>query len=425
MNDTVSPTPRSKSASCAILLVLAGFILSCVAGAFLITPEARQNLITATYIVIGITTTAAIGFGLWFGVEQLLTIRARRKQIQNEAEFNVYETLNGDLHIRELNKGVDWRAASRDPRVYANGHWVAPTSEEINAFGQWMLTQTGSAGQAKQLAAAQPVLALPNPIDLRDVLRRTRKVLVVGPEGGGKTSLLHAIIRQRLGSSQVVVIDPHGNKDDWPAGCEVVGCGRRYDLIETRFRDIETELDKRYKMIAQHSGYRSTFKHITVVIDEWTQLLDNVENGKDFIRMMLTESRKAAIAIFVAGHSERVELLGLKGSGDLKKGFVTVRLYYDQVSHQRRQSIDYGDDIGERDAAFYPDGGGVATPEPTLLPSSPPVSDEDLEATEDEEFVRLVQEEGLSRRRASLQAYGKPYSGEKIVNRARRALNEL
>lgn len=431
MSDAVPPQPN-KAIGCGVPAILLGLVFSCVAGAFIITPQARQNIITATYVIAGLTTVTAFALATWYAVEHVLTTRATRKQVQSQAEFNVYETQNGDLHIRELNKHVDWRAASRDPRVYANGRWVPPTPEEVAAFSQWMTVQTRSTGQAR-LISAQASLPAPHPIDLLDVLRRTRKVLVVGPEGAGKTSLLHAIIRQRLSASLVVVFDPHGNAADWPAGCEVVGPGRRYDLIEQRFRDIEHELDKRYKLVAQDTAHRSRFQPITLVIDEWSQLVDRVDNGATFIKMILTESRKVNMAAFVAGHSERVELLGLKGSGDLKKGFATVRLFYDQVSHRRRQSIDYGDDIGERDAAFTPTEGGIATPHLTgnfsatskeksdILPAAPP----SRKALEDAEFIRLVQEEGLSRRQASLEAYGKPYSGEKLVNRARSALGEI
>ena len=68
--------------------------------------------------------------------------------------------------------------------------------------------------------------------------------------------MLHTIITQRLGSSLVVVFDPHGNAADWPAGCEVVGPGRRYDLIAKRFADVEAELDRRYKAVAEDAASR-------------------------------------------------------------------------------------------------------------------------------------------------------------------------
>jgi hypothetical protein len=80
---------------------------------------------------------------------------------------------------------------------------------------------------------------------------------------------------------------------------------------------------------------------LTIVIDEWRTIAYNVRGAADAIKTLLTESRKGAFSVFVGSHSERVKALGLEGEGDLRDGFVMVRLTI--ANGIRQATIDWGD----------------------------------------------------------------------------------
>lgn len=97
---------------------------------------------------------------------------------------------------------------------------------------------------------------------------------------------------------------------------------------------------KRYDDIGAGRVPEMGHSKITVLVDEWRAIIQNVDNASSTIKTLLTESRKAAFSVFVATHSERVKALGIEGEGDLKDGFAVVRLQV--VNGQRVATLDKG-----------------------------------------------------------------------------------
>jgi hypothetical protein len=143
-----------------------------------------------------------------------------------------------------------------------------------------------------------------------------------GPQGTGKTSLLCHALESRRGE-QVYVIDPHGYEGKYPHG-QMLGAGRDYKEIDSALTMLVRELDRRY---SEYAG--QDFERLSVFIDELTLLNKHCHNFKDFMPVMLTESRKVGIRIVFCVHSDRAEILGLKGSYDLADGMTKIALHND------------------------------------------------------------------------------------------------
>jgi hypothetical protein len=84
---------------------------------------------------------------------------------------------------------------------------------------------------------------------------------------------------------------------------------------------------------------------LTIIIDEWMSIAYQCKNAQDTLVRLLTESRKAAFSVIIGSHSERVKSLGLDGKGDLKDGFLFIRLWQESTG-ERKATYDYG--RGER-----------------------------------------------------------------------------
>jgi|GEM_PF-2871614 len=187
------------------------------------------------------------------------------------------------------------------------------------------------------LDAAEAMQAAP--VDLLPALDAVQRCLIVGASDAGKTTLLQWLIARRLTGSDVVVIDPHSWPGKWPGG-KVVGIGRNYSEIDRALTALVQLMTKRYDDLGKGIVGEGQHRRITVIIDEWRAIVQNVGNAADTIKTLLTESRKAAFSVFVATHSERVKAIGIEGEGDLKDGFAIVRLQ--NIEGQRSATLDSG-----------------------------------------------------------------------------------
>ena len=146
-------------------------------------------------------------------------------------------------------------------------------------------------------------------------------------------------MQRRLGISKVVVIDPHTYPNKWQ-GCVVIGTGRNYLEIDRALTALVQIMSKRYEEIGQGKIIEGKHPRLTILIDEWRAIVQNVKTASAAIKAWLTESRKAAMSVFVASHSDRAKPLGLEGEYDLKDGFAIVRLFV--VNEQRQATLDTG-----------------------------------------------------------------------------------
>jgi hypothetical protein len=164
------------------------------------------------------------------------------------------------------------------------------------------------------------------------VLEKALTVVIIGPQGTGKTTLLQHIISQNRNLGENIIIDPHGFPDKYLPDMPIAGTGRNYVEIQRVMESVIATLNTRYEM---YTG--QDFKPIFVYIDELTLLSEKVSIFQEFMRCMLTESRKVGIRLFACVHSDRVKILGLEGAGDLADGVTWVRL---RKSHDNQRWAD-------------------------------------------------------------------------------------
>lgn len=272
--------------------------------------------------------------------EKYLTLRAERRHADLQACI-VYS--GNDAWVREvIGDTIEW-ARLGGPRLRVNSHDHNPTPAEL-LFANTMMTT----GQSKMLEAGKLVPQKPHFLDLLPLLDRAERVLVKGAPDAGKTTLLQHIAQR---SRNITVIDPHFKPGVWPTG-NIVGAGRDYVGIEAFLVELLGELNDRYK---RRAAGDIDFEPITVIIDEFQSIRQECKNGGRILGILIRESRKVGFRLFIGSHSELVKPLGLEGQGDIRDGLLIVRLGIDQITKQRRVTLDAGN--GEQECYIPPYGG--------------------------------------------------------------------
>jgi len=224
-----------------------------------------------------------------------------------------------------------------------------------------------ASGQAGQVQAADIKIerpkreALPEPQD--DTTEATQgdlravwsepNLLVIGGKGTGKTTLLQHIEAQRIQAGhRIIILDSHSQPGKWLGS--VTGAARDYQLIKMAMIAIVQLMHERYEAF---SSGQSHFESVTVFIDEFTLLPDKVASlGYDiteFSKPVLTEGRKVGLNLILAGHSDRVASLGLKGAGDLVECF-DAKLHLKNVKGERFALVDFGEGIAQERYTYQP-----------------------------------------------------------------------
>lgn len=377
------------------------------------------------YLSLGLCATGLIIFlSIWFAFEFsiiLLSIAGVVALVGVIGVWGKFESIryrrqlagiNIELQRQELRKKI----AEADKAVLMAGIITFPRTERAlllpgNDMQLIEAMSTGVNDEVMQLAAPR---AAP---ELLPVLDSAQRVLVIGASDSGKTNLLQWIVSRRAGA--IVVIDPHSHPDKWPKSARVAGAGSNHPEIETTLDNLIGVMVQRYREISAGLVREGEHPKLTIVIDEWMSIAYQCQNAQDVMVRLLTESRKAAMNVIIGSHSERVKSLGLDGKGDLRDGFLFVRLWLESTG-ERRATYDYG--RGERPCVLPGKFSNVVDAPvveiEAITESKPTEQDE-----QDAEFARLVND-GKSRNTAAWKVYGRGYAGD-LVTRGRRALGEI
>lgn len=306
----------------------------------LLFPKIESDLVLLFRIILYgaiLAVLIIIALGGMVAREKFLTIQAQRKQEQARSKAALYTTYQdgfGMTHLHNLQTGIV-ENLSTYPGSHHNGHWEEPPQSAMLA---WFALVSKSKDINKE------VLQLPatveNVPELMTILEKAERVLVKGPSDSGKTTLF-VNIASRL--DNVIVIDPHYAPGIWPEHCKIIGKGRNHQEITLFLNWLSEELNKRYELRANG---KEDYPTLSIIIDEWMSISSRCENATEVITELITEARKAKIRIFIGSHSDQVEALGIKGQGKLREGLIIVRLYFDQITHERSATYDYG--RGER-----------------------------------------------------------------------------
>lgn len=202
----------------------------------------------------------------------------------------------------------------------------------------------------KEIKQPSPLLEIENQgeILIKDSLlediKHSQRLLLVGGQNSGKTTLLKHIAKQRSVAGQVLILDSHNHAGKWNPDYTIVGHGRNYQAIAKELANLVELMDCRYKDYAAGEIGERQHELITVISDEFTTIAENIGDMTPYLLPLLTESRKVGIDFIVACHSETAGSLGLKGRFDLKKNFDAV-LRLKNVGGKRLIDLDNGEDI--------------------------------------------------------------------------------
>lgn len=253
-------------------------------------------------------------------------VNANAEAAENHAQ--IVSTPLADYAFRNPQKHLI--QLSGNPYTEWNGEQRPVSPDEWRSF----ILQFASS-QAKQDLLPATIEQIP---DLLPILDNAQRVLIKAASNGGKTTLLQHIADRRQGA--VLVLDSQSYPDKWPSRCKVVGTGSNHQAISLALDNLIELMVKRYKEIGEGIVREGEHPKLTIIIDEWMAIVSECSNSSDAIRRLLTESRKAAMSVFIGSHSERVKSLGLDGRGDLRDGFLIVRI--DIENGERKATYDTG-----------------------------------------------------------------------------------
>jgi hypothetical protein len=306
-----------------ILIIIAALLAvwlvpDALAGALVVGVRVVVYAISAAVVVV-------VLYGAWSGLERIMMLRAQRKEKEHDAYVKML-TAPGDHQVWAHEMGFGYRNLTLDSRVLVDNSRRAPTDEERRAWGyrQQMLQP-----RARVVGKEAPALMAPEAApDLLSMLPQLPVCIVVGSMNAGKTALLHWIAEQYQGRAHVLVLDPHSGPDAWP-GARVVGTGRNFEEISEALDGLVRLMTKRYEEIGAGMVREGSHTPVVVIADEWTSINTNCANADKMMVSLLTESRKAALKVYVGSHSRRVKSLGVDRRGDLLDGVAFVLLRND------------------------------------------------------------------------------------------------
>jgi len=177
-------------------------------------------------------------------------------------------------------------------------------------------------------AEAPQLEAVPARVPLRSWLSRVRDydahTMLVGGTGDGKSTIARLLEAERAATDKIVIIDPHGFKNDW-LGLPVHGDGRNYQEIERTVQVLHAEFNRRYNDRELNST------PLTIFIDEVPAIADNTDNVIPTIKQWVREGRKVGMRLVLLTQGKEVKTLGIEGEGTIRDSFLS--LYLGRFAH--------------------------------------------------------------------------------------------
>lgn len=248
--------------------------------------------------------------------------------------------------------------------------------------------------------------------NILDLLRQDQRLLIYGPSGSGKSSLLRHIVSNKLqDSGKILLCDPHGSRPKWGQHVDAIGFGEQWDEILRVFKWLEMQHKKRIKQIGQ--GHRERgFPIITVIIEEVQAIVQQLTPKVigPYMQMFLTRTRKTGIDVIAVTQATTVEALALKNFAQNRDAFAMCQTSgRDGRGHKITYKNEYGDELDFDAPVLWPDTipVGVTQEKVLELPASFVL---EMPVDKDAEWVKLVRS-GISKNEASLKVFGRPYGG--------------
>lgn len=253
--------------------------------------------------------------------EALATLRASAGPIIAEANQGVYKTLwQGDQMVEV--RRVDL------PLPAVNGLPVRLDANQLALLDRWNQYHATSKKDRWEVAPAPPPPAAAGQLGpgLPPLLPRlvgAQRLIIAGNSDAGKTTLIKWMIAHRADHSAIVVIDPHAPSKI--LGYDCIGAGRDYEAIAAALESLVELMSNRYEDVRLGVMNYGQHQRISVFIDEWTGIVQNIKDAGRLLAILLVESRKVNIHLTVIAHSTTIEALGLPDA-QIRKSAMIVEL---------------------------------------------------------------------------------------------------
>lgn len=156
------------------------------------------------------------------------------------------------------------------------------------------------------------------------VVRDAVHLLIVGETGSGKSTVARAILTERARRGEhIVILDPHARPSTW-AGLEAIGGGRNYPAIEAALKELQRELDTRFAQYSADDTYSPT--RLNIIVDEIPSIAVKCPSWQEFFTTLSCEARKVNMSLICLTQSRLVDMLGIKGRGDVRENFTELLL---------------------------------------------------------------------------------------------------
>lgn len=301
-----------------------------VALAFKIT---AMTVIIAGGLALALALVGGLGFLGWIGYSQGVTWEAaaqikKAEVIKARREAGHWQTVAPAgsqiiLHdVTESGLTVNHKPGHL-AAGWINGHPVEWSPAQVSQWAFFQVQQsinkpprtvTGPAPAAQLEGSLSPILPL---------LTQAQRVILAGGSNSGKTTLTKHLIAARSQDSRIVVIDPHSPSK--LLGIDVIGAGRKYDKIGQALESLVLLMQERYEDVAKGVFGYQEHPRVSVFIDEWTSIAEEVDHAGRILKTLLTESRKVNIHLVLLAHSTTVPVLGLPDA-QIKKSAMIVEL---------------------------------------------------------------------------------------------------
>lgn len=214
--------------------------------------------------------------------------------------------------------------------------------QEIAAAESWawrdfLREKPGPGPGLREIEPDANLLALPGVSDIelfdwsqiKNQPDRYPHLLLCGETGSGKSTTAEHLMSYL--AQDTLIISPHRKPGDWH-GVPVVGSGRNYRAIESTIIALEDEMSDRYKLYERGDF---SYRQQTIIIDEFGSIASHCKDAMSAIHALLQEARKVKMRLIILAHSQSVELLEMKGKGDLRKCFKKIRLGSFAIGHAK------------------------------------------------------------------------------------------
>ena len=245
--------------------------------------------------------------------EAILDRRAKRRKTELEASF-----LPHDGWIREENNGtIEYALLDRTKPLWrVNSHLRQPESFEREAH---IIEHA-----PKQIASQSLTMPLQGEsTDLFTLIDSYPHVLIYGGTGLGKTSLERMLAhRRKLSGQRVLILDTHEHPAKWQ-GLDRMDTPQKVNAAITALFAL---LNKNVEDLRTGQATEDSFEKITIITDEWTEIVSENDTAKQFIATMVRQSRKYGISLVFATQTNLASDLGLDGRYKTINGFLQLRL---------------------------------------------------------------------------------------------------